>query len=100
MICPSFWNLAPALGAASCPAIVNNRATLNDVSLIRSMFGVVLHTFLNLYVPVTLDYGNNFVREVVNVQDAIGLNTTQSLVNANSYALYAACEFLMARFRF
>lgn len=90
MICPSFWNIVPALGASSCPAIVNNRATPNDKSLVRSMFGVVLHTLVNVYVPATLDYGNSVVLPVINVQDAIDLNTTQSLVNANNYALYAA----------
>ena len=93
MICPSFWDMPAGLTAASCPAVVNNRATPNDESLIRSMYGVVLHTLVNVYVPASLDYGNSVVREVINVQEAIELNATQSLVNANNYALYAACEF-------
>ena len=62
------------------------------------MFGVVLHTLVNLYVPASLDYGDNSVQEVINVQDAIELNATRSLVNANNYALYAACEFWWLRF--
>ncbi|KAM0802040.1 hypothetical protein BDR22DRAFT_846297 [Usnea florida] len=99
-ICPSFWTLPPALGASGCPAVVDNRATPNDEALIRSMLGVVLHTLVNVYVPASLNYGNSPAQEVVNVQDAIELNTTQSLVNANNYALYAACEFFMARFSF
>lgn len=75
---------AAALNGANCPALVNNRATPNDEALIRSMFGAVLHALVHLYVPASLDYGNSVVREVMNVQDAIELNTSQSLVTANN----------------
>ena len=48
--------------------------------------------------PESLDYGNSVVEEVIDVQDAIELNATASLVNANSYALYAACEWALVFF--
>lgn len=92
MICPSFWTLPAGLTSPSCPAVVDNRATPNDEALIRSMYGTIVHMLANVYLPGSLDYGNSVVEQVNDVQDAIELNETESLVNANNYALYAACE--------
>lgn len=71
---------------------MDNRATPNDEALIRSMYGTIVHMLANVYLPGSLDYGNSVVEQVNDVQDAIELNETESLVNANNYALYAACE--------
>lgn len=98
MICPSFWTLPAGLTAASCPTVVANEARPNDEALIRSMYGTVVNMLAHVYVPESLDYGNSVVEEVIDVQDAIELNATASLVNANSYALYAACEWALVFF--
>lgn len=94
MICPDFWTLPAGLTSGSCPKVVGNRATPNDEALIGSIYGTVVHMLANVYVPESLDYGNSVVEQVNDVQDAIELNATESLVNANNYALYAACEWL------
>ena len=73
--------------------MVANEARPNDEALIRSMYGTVVNMLAHVYVPESLDYGNSVVEEVIDVQDAIELNATASLVNANSFALYAACEW-------
>lgn len=90
MICPDFWTLPAGLTSGSCPKVVGYRATPNDEALIGSMYGTVVHMLANVYVPESLDYGNSVVEQVNDVQDAIELNATESLVNANNYALYAA----------
>ena len=43
----------------------------------------MLHALVDVYVPASLEYGNSVVREVLKVQDAIALNTSPRLVNAN-----------------
>ncbi|KAL9135213.1 MAG: hypothetical protein Q9175_003597 [Cornicularia normoerica] len=92
MICPSFWTLPAGLTRANCPKVVDNKAAPNDEALIRSMYGSIVHMLVNVYLPESLDYGNSVVEEVINVQDAVALNATESMVNANNYALYAGGE--------
>lgn len=96
MVCPSFWTLPAGLTRASCPAVVDNAAAPNDEALLRSMYGTVVNMLTHVYLPETLDYGNSVVEEVSNVQDAIELSATRSLRNANNYALYAACKWLLS----
>ena len=56
------------------------------------MYGTVVRVLTHVYVPASLDHGNSVVEGANFVQDAIELNETESLVNANSYALYASGE--------
>lgn len=92
MICPSFWTLPPGLTRASCPNVVGGRATPNDDRLLQSMYATVVNMLAHVYLSESLDYGNSVVDEVYNVQDAIELSDTRSLLNVNNYAIYASCE--------
>ena len=88
MICPSFWRLPAVLKETACPRVVDNRMVPNDEALIRSMYGSIVRMLAHVYVPESVRHD-----ETVDVlQDVIELNETASLVNANSYALYASCE--------
>lgn len=100
MICPSFWTLPAGLTRANCPKVVDNKAAPNDEALIRSMYGSIVHMLVNVYLPESLDYGNSVVEEVNNVQDAVALNATESMVNANNYALYAGGEHGLLPFHY
>ena len=86
VICPSFWTLRSDLAANSCPRVVKDRAVPNDDALIRSMYSAVVRMLVNVYLPESLAYGRSKVKAV---QDVIELNETASLLNANTYGLYA-----------
>ena len=52
---------------------------------------MIVRMLAHVYVPESVKYDED-VDTVDYVQDVIELNETASLVNANSYALYAGCE--------
>ena len=86
ILCPLFWEQRKAAVARiDCPRLYGNSLSPNSMQLSLNQEAMIVHELAHLYADV-----NGWPNEIMNVQDAVNLNASASLSNANNYALYYA----------
>lgn len=86
-ICPIFWTLSHGARKAACPWVSNGEIISPDAwNLVTTQFAVFVHEMAHMY----NEYDAR--EEVYDVKNAVALNATRSLENAQNFAYYAACE--------
>ena len=89
-LCPYYWTLGGIPAARQCPSVVNNELTPNNAILVWNQFGVLVHELAHMY-------GVQTDEETFMIQDAVNLDATQSVANAQNYAMYAAGRFVFIK---
>lgn len=89
-LCGSFWHFPPGPTNDQCPLLTGNRQSRkldNNANLVENQYSLLIHELVHLYNPH--DPPDDYV-ETYNIQDAVNLNSTESLENAANYAYYAS----------
>ncbi|KAL8926675.1 MAG: hypothetical protein Q9208_002749 [Pyrenodesmia sp. 3 TL-2023] len=88
VLCDDFWGQMkdrPLPVRSDCPRVRRNKFVPDDYTLMYNQFGAFVHEFAHAY---TSDWDPN--NEAYNPTEAVQLSAERSLMNANSYALYAS----------
>lgn len=73
---------------AMCPNVVNNKFVPSENRLAANQFGTLVRSLAHCYVT-----DPRRGSPATTTQEAVGLDSTQSVANEASYALYAGSEF-------
>lgn len=87
-ICPRFWDIREMpVPRLDCPRVGGSKLYRNNMDLSINQQAMIV------YVLVALFRNNTVWPPVMKIQDAVDLNASASLANANSHALYYAGTF-------
>lgn len=85
-LCPSFWDYEERpLERTDCPQLRRSNRLSSNVDLSDNQEAMIVHVLTHLYGKVT-----GMPDKVMDIQDAVDLDASASLANANNYALYYA----------
>jgi len=85
-LCPNFWaHKEMTVPRSDCPRLRGGSLSPNNMALALNQQAMIVHELARMYQNTT-----NWPDEVMNIQDAVNLNATASLRNANNYASYYA----------